>query len=74
MINFSNKLSLQETAEAIADFGHKVPMFVCGEPGIGKSAMGREVARLRGHEVAIQQQRGINAPQTLKGRAVRAKV
>lgn len=51
MINFSNKLSLQETAEAIADFGHKVPMFVCGEPGIGKSAMGREVARLRGHEI-----------------------
>ena len=45
MINFSTKLSLQETAEAIADFGHKVPMFVCGEPGIGKSSMLKVLAQ-----------------------------
>ena len=53
IINFGHSVSLKEFAHAISTVGRKVTIIGQGEPGIGKSAMLKEVARLNPtHETA----------------------
>jgi hypothetical protein len=52
-LNFGHSVSLKEFAHAISTVGKNVTIIGQGEPGIGKSAMLREVARQNpGHEMA----------------------
>ena len=46
------QVTLQEAKESILAFGKNVPIFLCGEPGIGKTAMGQEIATELGYEYA----------------------
>ncbi len=45
-------VSLTEAKQSILAFGSEVPIFLCGEPGIGKTAMGQEIATELGYEYA----------------------
>jgi DNA polymerase III delta prime subunit len=45
-------VSLAEAKQSILALGAEVPIFLCGEPGIGKTAMGQEVATELGYEFA----------------------
>lgn len=47
VLNFGHSISVKEFAHAVATVGEKVTIIAQGEPGIGKSAMLREMARLR---------------------------
>ena len=47
-----NTVSLAEAKQSIVELGAEVPTFLCGEPGIGKTAMGREIATELGYEYA----------------------
>jgi len=51
MINMQS-VSLAEAKQSIINLGNEVPIFLCGEPGIGKTAMGQEVATELGYEYA----------------------
>jgi len=45
-------VSLAEAKRSVLEFGADVPIFLCGEPGIGKTAMGQEIATELGYEYA----------------------
>jgi len=51
MINMQS-VSLAEAKQSIINLGNEVPIFLCVEPGIGKTAMGQEVATELGYEYA----------------------
>jgi len=46
------QVTLEEAKQSILAIGNKVPIFLCGEPGIGKTAMGQEIATELGYEYA----------------------
>lgn len=49
-MNNMQTVSLAEAKQSILALGADVPVFLCGEPGIGKTAMGQEIATELGYE------------------------